>query len=263
MQPDLVDSHCHIDVADFEPDRGEVLSRARRAGVRRIVVPAIAADGWDHLEATCARHPGLFPAYGLHPMFLDRHRPGHLDALADRIARPGVVGVGECGLDHFVPGLDHAVQLEFFEAQLRLARDAGLPVIVHARRAVDEVTAAIRRIGGLCGVVHSFSGSVQQARALWDLGFLVGIGGPVTWPRAQRLRRLVSSMPLEFLLLETDAPDQPGAGNRGQRNEPGYLPVVLDVVAELRGQDRDDVARATTANAERLFGGLALPAPAA
>lgn len=263
MQPDLVDSHCHIDVADFEPDRGEVLSRARRAGVRRIVVPAIAADGWDHLEATCARHPGLFPAYGLHPMFLDRHRPGHLDALADRIARPGVVGVGECGLDHFVPGLDHAVQLEFFEAQLRLARDARLPVIVHARRAVDEVTAAIRRIGGLRGVVHSFSGSAQQARALWDLGFLVGIGGPVTWPRAQRLRRLVSSMPLEFLLLETDAPDQPGAGNRGQRNEPGYLPVVLDVVAELRGQDRDDVARATTANAERLFGGLALPAPAA
>ena len=261
MQPDLVDSHCHIDVADFEPDRGEVLSRARKAGVRRIVVPAIAADGWDHLEATCARHPGLFPAYGLHPMFLDRHRPEHLVALADRIARPGVVAVGECGLDHFVPGLDHAVQLEFFEAQLRLARDAGLPVIVHARRAVDEVTAAIRRIGGLRGVVHSFSGSAQQARALWDLGFLVGIGGPVTWPRAKRLRRLVSSMPLEFLLLETDAPDQPGAGNRGQRNEPGYLPVVLDVVAELRGEDPDEVARATTANAERLLGGLKLAAP--
>ena len=261
MQPDLVDSHCHIDVADFEPDRGEVLSRARKGGVRRIVVPAIAADGWDHLEATCARHPGLFPAYGLHPMFLDRHRPEHLDALADRIARPGVVAVGECGLDHFVPGLDHAVQLEFFEAQLRLARDARLPVIVHARRAVDEVTAAIRRIGGLRGVVHSFSGSAQQARALWDLGFLVGIGGPVTWPRAQRLRRLVSSMPLEFLLLETDAPDQPGAGNRGQRNEPGYLPVVLDVVAELRGEDPDEVARATTANAERLFGRLKLAAP--
>lgn len=256
MPPDLVDSHCHIDVAAFDPDREQVLARARQAGVRRIVVPAIAADGWDRLEATCREHPGLFPAYGLHPMYLERHRHQHLDALARRLEQPGVVAVGECGLDHFVPGLDHALQLEFLLAQLRLAREAGLPVILHARRAVDEVTAAIRRVGGLRGVVHSFSGSTQQARALWDLGFLVGLGGPVTWPRAQRLRRLVASMPLEFLLLETDAPDQPGAGHRGQRNEPGNLVAVLDVVAGLRGEDPDDVARATSANAERLFGGL-------
>lgn len=263
MPPELVDSHCHIDVAAFDPDRGEVLERARRAGVGRIVVPAIAADGWDHLEATCRRHPRLFPAYGLHPMSLGRHRREHLDLLAARLAQPGVVAVGECGLDHFVPDLDRTAQMEFFDAQLRLAREAGLPVIVHARRAVDEVTAAIRRVGGLRGVVHSFSGSPQQARALWDQGFLVGLGGPVTWPRAKRLRRLVASMPLEYLLLETDAPDQPGAGLRGQRNEPGFLPSVLEVVAELRGEEPAAVASATTANAERLFGGLAAPTPQA
>lgn len=262
MQPDLVDSHCHIDVAAFHPDRDAVLARARRAGVRRIVVPAIAAAGWDTLEAICRRHPGLFPAYGLHPMFLGQHRRQHLDALAGRLDGPGVVAVGECGLDHFVPELDRTLQLRFFEAQLQLARDTGLPVIVHARRAVDEVTAAIRRVGGLRGVVHSFSGSQQQARTLWDLGFLVGLGGPVTWPRAQRLRRLAASMPLEFLLLETDAPDQPGAGHRGERNEPAHLPAVLEVIAGLRGEDPVAVARATTANAERLFGGLAAAAPA-
>lgn len=251
---DLVDSHCHLDVAAFDSDRSEVLSRAREAGVRRIVVPAIAADGWDRLQEVCAADAGLFPAYGLHPMFLDRHRPEHLDALEQRLQRGTLVAVGECGLDHFIPGLDPASQLHYFTAQLELARQARLPVIIHARRAVDEVTAAIRRIGGLTGVVHSFPGSEQQARALWDLGFMVGLGGPVTFPRAQRLRRLVASMPIEYLLLETDAPDQPGCDHRGIRNEPGFLPSVLEAVARLRGEDPGDIAAATTANAERLFG---------
>lgn len=250
---DLVDSHCHLDVEAFDADRGEVLSRARAAGVQRIVVPAIAADGWDGLGAVCHDHPGLFPAYGLHPMFLDRHRPAHLDALATRLRDGNVVAVGECGLDHFVPGLDPARQLDYFDAQLAMAREARLPVIVHARRAVDQVTAAIRRVGNLTGVVHSFSGSEQQARKLWELGFMIGLGGPVTHPRAQRLRRLAASMPIDCLLLETDAPDQPGAGHRGTRNEPAFLPEVLEVIARLRGEETAQVAAATTANAERLF----------
>jgi len=250
---DLVDSHCHLDVPAFDGDRPEVLARARTAGVRRIVVPAISAAGWDRLDRVCSSDPGLFAAYGLHPMFLDEHRPAHLDALALRLRNGAAVAVGECGLDHFVPGLDRPSQLRYFIAQLELAREARLPVIVHARRAVDEVTAAIRRIGGLRGVVHSFSGSRQQAQALWDLGFLIGLGGPVTWPRAQRLRRLAATMPLECLLLETDAPDQPGCDRRGERNEPGHLREVLDTIADLRGEDPARIAAATTANAERLF----------
>lgn len=250
---DLVDSHCHLDVAAFDSDRVDVLERARAAGVRRIVVPAISAEGWDQLATVCSTDPGLFAAYGLHPMFLEEHRPDHLEALAARLQGPGVVAVGECGLDHFVPGLDRTSQLQYFTAQLELARDARLPVIVHARRAVDQVTAAIRRVGNLSGVVHSFSGSPQQAQALWDLGFLIGLGGPVTWPRAQRLRRLAATMPLDCLLLETDAPDQPGFGRRGERNEPGHLTGVLDTIAGLRGDDPARVAAATTANAERLF----------
>ena len=131
---------------------------------------------------------------------------------------------------------------------------------MHARRAVDAVIASIRRLGDgrLRGVVHSFSGSPEQARQLWSLGFMIGLGGPLTYERAQRLRRLVAQMPLEFLLLETDAPDQPDAGIRGQRNEPARLRQVLDVVAMLRGQAPEEIAAATTANAQRLF---ALPAP--
>ena len=161
--------------------------------------------------------------------------------------------MGECGLDFFVAGLDADAQSRFFEGQLAIARDAGLPVIVHARRAVDQVTAAIRRTGGLRGVVHSFSGSRQQAEKLWELGFMLGLGGPVTYARANRLRTLAADMPLEFLLLETDAPDQPDAGHRGQRNEPARLRMVCDTIAGLRDVAPEDVAAATTANARRLF----------
>lgn len=256
----LVDSHCHLDAAEFDPDRPAVVARARAAGVSMQVLPATHAAAWPGLREAAALDAGLFPAYGLHPTFLAHHRPGHLDALREWMERERPVAVGECGLDHFVDGLDREAQARVFEAQLRIARDFDLPVIVHARRAVDAVTAAIRRIGGLRGVVHSFSGSRQQAEALWSLGFLVGLGGPVTYERANRLRTLARTMPLDCLLLETDAPDQPDSAIRGRRNEPARLRFVLETVAALRGQAPEDIARATSANAERLFG---LPPPAA
>lgn len=249
----LVDSHCHLDAAGFAHDRAEVVARARAAGVRAQVLPATHAEGWPGLRDAAALAPGLHPAYGLHPTFLGHHREGHVALLEAWIERERPVAVGECGLDFFVEGLDADAQLRVFEAQLRIARDAGLPVIVHARRAVDQATAAIRRIGGLRGVVHSFSGSRQQAERLWELGFLIGLGGPVTYPRANRLRTLAATMPLEFLLLETDAPDQPDAGIRGQRNEPARLAVVCDAIAALRGASPGEVASATSANARRLF----------
>jgi TatD DNase family protein len=249
----LVDSHSHFDAAEFDADRAAAHARARAAGVTRQVVPAVDAAGWPKLRAMCAELPGLFPAYGLHPMYLASHRPAHLRELRGWLERERPAAVGECGLDFFVEGLDAGAQQEYFEAQLRLAREFDLPAIVHARRAVDPAIAAIRRIGGLRGVVHSFSGSAEQAAQLHKVGFLLGLGGPVTHERANRLRKLAATMPLEQLLLESDAPDQPGAGHRGERNEPAYLPEVLDVVAGLRGMDREELAAATTANAERLF----------
>ncbi|WP_295516142.1 TatD family hydrolase [uncultured Stenotrophomonas sp.] len=253
----MVDSHCHLDASEFDPDRTAVIERARAAGVQAQVVPAVTAASWPKLREVCQQAPGLYPAYGLHPMFLAEHRPGHLDQLRDWIERERPCAIGECGLDFFVDGLDAQAQQDYFIGQLKLARDFDLPVIVHARRAVDAVIAAIRRIGGLRGVVHSFPGSPEQAAQLDKLGFLLGLGGPLTYERAQRLQRLVRDMPLQQLLLETDAPDQPDAGIRGERNEPARLSVIARHVAALRGTDVETVARATSENAQRLF---ALPA---
>ena len=253
MSP-LYDSHCHLDAAEFDVDRPAVLARARDAGVARQLVPAVDRASWDAIRTLCAAEPGLRPAYGLHPMFLGRHQPGHLDELRDWLESERPAAVGECGLDFFVDGLDPDKQRLYFRRQLELARDFDLPVVLHARRAVEEVIATLREVGGQRGVVHSWSGSEEQARQLFELGFCLGIGGPVTYDRAKRLRRTVASMPLDCLLLETDAPDQPDAGWRGQRNEPARLRQVLEVVAQLRGQPAAAIAEATSANALRLFG---------
>lgn len=257
----LIDTHCHLDAPEFDADRAAVLARAQAAGVHAQVLPAIARSNFDALRRLCADDLHLHAAYGLHPMYLSEHRPEHLDELRVWIEREQPVAIGECGLDFFVEGLNADAQRFYFVRQLELARDFGLPLILHARRAVDEVIATIRRVGGpvsgsqraLRGVVHSWSGSEEQARQLWKLGFLIGIGGPVTHERAQRLRRTVAGMPIEYLLLETDSPDQPLAAHRGERNEPARLREVLDVVAALRGEPAEAIAEATTANARRLF----------
>ncbi len=259
----LTDSHAHIDVAAFAVDRDAVIARARAAGVVRQIVPAIAASGWPALAALCRHQQGLHAAYGLHPMYLAEHREEHLTALPACLAEHGAVAVGECGLDYSAPELDPAQQLRYFEAQLTIARELRLPVIVHARRALDAVIGLLRRMRlERGGVIHSFSGSSEQARRLWTLGFHLGIGGPLTYPRAQRLRRLVATMPAEFLLLETDSPDQPDHDWRGQRNEPARLRRVLAEAALLRDEPEARLAAITDANAARLFG-LHGTAPAA
>ncbi|MXV08474.1 MULTISPECIES: TatD family hydrolase [unclassified Xanthomonas] len=250
----LIDSHCHLDAEEFDPDRAAVIARAQAAGVRAQVVPAVTAASWPKLRAVCAAAPGLYPAYGMHPLFLDQHRPEHLPLLGEWIERERPCAIGECGLDFFVEGLDEAEQERYFVGQLQLARAFDLPVIVHARRAVDAVILAIRKVGRVRGVVHSFAGSAEQAAQLQSLDFLIGLGGPVTYERAQRLRRLAAAVPLQQVLLETDAPDQPDASIRGQRNEPARLRTVLDTIAELRDAPAASIAAQTTANARRLFG---------
>ncbi|MDO4708832.1 MAG: TatD family hydrolase [Pseudomonadota bacterium] len=250
----LVDSHSHFDDASFAADRAAVLARAQAAGVMAQIVPATHADGWAQLERVCAEHAGLYPAYGLHPVFLPQHLPAHLHALRQQLSssKP-CVAVGEIGLDYFLDTLDRQRQQDFFEAQLKLALEFNLPVIIHARRAFDAVIATLRRFPGSRGVIHSFSGSLEQAKQLCKMGFMLGIGGPLTYPRAQRLRRTVAEIPLDYLLLETDSPDQPDSQWRGQRNEPARLLTILNTLAELRQETPERIAAATTANAERLF----------
>jgi TatD DNase family protein len=250
----LVDSHLHLDDERFGEDREQVMSRAREHGVRSMVVPAVHRRSWDAIAALADRHPDVFPAYGLHPMFQQEHRVDHLDALPGWLDTHPAVAVGEIGLDFFVEQADREAQHQYFSRQLAIARERNLPVIIHARRAVDAVILSVRRQPGLRGVVHSFSGSEEQARQLFDLGFFLGLGGPLTYPGAHRLHRLVAAMPIDQLLLESDAPDQPGVEHRGQRNEPAWVRTTLSHIARLRNEDEAAVAAATSANAERLFG---------
>ena len=254
MTLQLIDSHCHFDEDSFDSDREAVYRRARASGVTVQIVPAVSAALWPKLKAVVAAWPGLYPAYGLHPMCLDEHRPEQVNTLADWLERERPVAIGECGLDYYIPGLDPALQAEYFTAQLHLARAYRLPLIVHARRAVDHVIKYIRRYPGVRGVVHSFSGSEQQAKRLLDLGFLLGFGGASSFPRAHRLHRLLQVLPLEGVLLETDAPYQPGLPHQGERNESAFLVETLAVIAALRDQDPAEIAAITTRNALTLFG---------
>lgn len=249
----LFDSHCHFDVEAFDSDRPEALQRARAAAVIGQVLPAINHASWARIQALCAAHPDLHPAYGLHPMYIAEHRPEHLAALDGWLAQHPATAVGECGLDFYVDSLPVEPQRACFEAHLDVAQKHDLPLVIHARRAVEEVILRLRRKGGLSGVVHSYSGSLEQAHQLFELGFMIGLGGPVTYDRANRLKRIAKEIPLEFLLLETDAPDQPDSEHRGQRNEPSYLPRVAEVIADLRGMSVEALAKATTDNAMRLF----------
>ncbi len=249
----LIDCHNHFDEASFDPDRDAAWRRADQSGLVAQVLAAVSARFWPKLREIAAHYPGLYPCYGLHPAYLAEHRPEHLDALADWLERERPVAIGECGLDYYLPDLDPDLQADYFTGQLRLARRHDLPVVIHARHAVDHIIKFLRRFAGVRGMVHSFSGSEDQAGRLLDMGILLSFGGPITYPNATRLHHLIRYLPLDGLLLETDAPDQPLSSHRGERNEPAFLPEVLDCVAALRGVDRAEIATVTTENARRLF----------
>ena len=253
LRPRLIDSHVHFDDSSFDADREAALLRAREAGVETQIIPAIKAEWWPRIRELCRTHPGLHATYGLHPMFLADHQPAHLEELSRWVEREQPVAIGECGLDFYIPDPQPEQQQIYFESQLNLARDVGLPVIIHARRSVEEVINTLRRYPGLRGVLHSYSGSEQQAQRLIDMGFYLSFGGTITYQRAKRLHHLVTKLPLDAILLETDAPDQPGDQHRGERNEPAYLPDVLQAVCQLRNLSPETVAKQTRENTRRLF----------
>ena len=250
---ELIDSHCHLDVAAFDSDRQAVLERARKHAVVGIVVPGIQASGWKALQALCNDQAGLYAALGLHPVFLEQHRPADLQLLEAALAVHRPVAVGEIGLDFHVGGLDHERQQQLFESQLVIAGAAGLPVILHVRKAHDQVLATLRRISVCGGICHAFNGSLQQASQYSDLGFRFGFGGMLTFARSTRLRALARALPLEAMVLETDAPDMTVSRHRGERNSPEYLPYCLAALAEARDEDPDEVARVTTANTREVL----------
>ena len=251
---DLIDTHCHIDVEDFDADRAVVLDHCRRLGIRRLIVPAVIARTWRNLLDLCHHEPGLLPALGLHPMYIDQHSDADLATLATWVERECPVAIGEIGLDYFVSDLDRARQQQVFETQLLVARDAGLPVVLHVRKAHDQVLSTLKRIKVRGGFAHAFSGNLRQAGQYVDLGFKLGFGGMLTFERSNKLRSLAKALPLEALVLETDAPDMTVVAHRGERNSPEYLPDCLQALADVRGEDPDMIAAVTTRNAEAVLG---------
>ncbi|GAA0695805.1 metal-dependent hydrolase [Marinobacterium maritimum] len=253
----LIDTHCHLDFPDFDADRAAVIARARSAGVEQIVVPAINVDNLQRVIDLCASSPCFHPALGLHPCF-PHDTDAALNSLAQALEVNKVVAIGEIGLD-FRPGQAEAeVQQPLFEQQLQLARKYDLPVLLHVVRAHDQVLKLLRRYQlPRAGIVHAFSGSEQQAREYAKLGFKLGFGGAISYDRAQKLRRLVLELPLEWLVLETDAPDMPLEQHRGQPNEPSRVAEVAQLIAALRGRPITEIAAITTATAQQL---LRLPA---
>jgi TatD DNase family protein len=251
--PFLIDTHCHLDAAEFDADRDAEYARAVAGGVTTLVIPSVSRESFAAVAATCERYPGCLPAWGLHPMYIGVHRPAHLADLRAQIETQRPVAIGEIGLDRFVD-LDYPTQEYFCIAQLKIAREFDLPVLLHCRRANDDLLKHLRRIGVRGGIAHAFNGSPQQADAFIKLGFKLGFGGAFTWPRANNLRRLAADLPLEAIVLETDSPDMPPAWVGRGRNAPGELLRIAQTLAELRGIDLTTVAQATTRNARELFG---------
>jgi TatD DNase family protein len=266
-----IDTHCHLDAGEFDTDRSAVIERARAAGVSQIVLPAVACANFDTVRALAHAH-GFAYALGIHPLCVEQAADDDLarlrDALAAHRGDPRLVAIGEIGLDHFVPGLDRERQARFYAAQLRLAREFALPVIVHVRRSADSLLKYLRQTPVIGGIAHAFNGSEQQAEAFVGLGFKLGFGGAMTFERALQIRRLAESLPLDALVLETDAPDIPPqwlyrtaserAAGASSRNEPGELPRIARSLAELRGLSLEEIAAATRRNAH-----VALPRLAA
>lgn len=251
---DLVDTHCHLDDASFDADREQVLAHCERAGIHRIVLPGVEAAGWQKLLDLCHEHTGLYPALGLHPMYLNRHRNEHIEQLQEQIEQQRPLAVGEIGLDYYIDNPDHDRQEQLLRAQLDVAREAKLPVILHCRKAHDRILKVLRETPVPGGIAHAFNGSLQQAQQYIDLGFKLGFGGMLTFERSNKLRKLARELPLEAIVLETDAPDMTVASHRGERNSPEYLPECLVALAEVRDADPAEIARQTTANAEAVLG---------
>lgn len=260
MNP-LIDSHCHLDFPAFDAIFEQEIADCTALGFKAVVVPGVAQSSWGRLTEKAKGSGMLFSAYGLHPYFLNEHQREHIQALADVLLVEQGIAVGEFGLDYFDAKLDRQEQQFYFDAQLDLAAQLNLPAILHVRKAHDEVLKSLRKANlPRGGAIHAFSGSEQQAQQYIELGFKLGFGGALSYTRATKLRGLVATLPLESLLLETDAPDMPPSFlAKGEINKPQYLLETAKIIAQLRGEPLEHISRVTASNADRLFGlGLSL-----
>ncbi len=257
----LIDSHCHLDAAEFGESSAALARQALDAGVRWIVLPAVEVANFSAVATLAANLPSCVYALGIHPMYVARAADDDLRVLRDHVGRamadPRFIGIGEIGLDFFLPELKDGPLRErpefFYVEQLKIARDFGLPVILHVRRSQDVLLKHLRRIRVSGGIAHAFNGSEQQAHTFIDLGFALGFGGAMTFPRALQIRRLAVRLPAQAIVLETDAPDISPAWLHPGINTPLQLPRIAAVLAELRGQPLADIERQTSDNVARVL----------
>lgn len=254
----FVDTHCHFDFPPFRGHESESLARAAEAGVQKIIIPAVTAEGFAQVLKLASEHTPLFAALGLHPLYIAQHQEAQLEQLAAILAsRPKkLVAVGEIGLDLYMETPLFEWQQRVLKAQLELAKNHDLPVILHSRRSHDQLAALLRRASlPRCGVVHGFSGSLAQAQAFIRLGYYIGVGGTISYPRAEKTRNVMAQLPLDKLLLETDAPDMPLAGYQGQANRPERVAEVFQVLCQLRPEPANEIADHLYQNTHALFAG--------
>lgn len=250
----LIDTHVHLDAAEFDTDRAAVIRAAQLAGVGRFVLPAIELANCQMVHDLAQQLPDSTCAFGIHPLYVDRADAADLPALRALLAKGGAVALGEIGLDGHHDSPDVVRQEWFLVEQLKLAREFDLPVILHVRGALDRVLKYLRRYRVRGGIAHAFNGSFQQAQAFMDLNFKLGFGGAMTYAGSTRIRALATNLPLEAIVLESDAPDIPPAWAPKQRNEPANVARYAEVLAGLRGIDLAEVACATSANACSALG---------
>ncbi|EJM25119.1 Mg-dependent DNase [Pseudomonas sp. GM21] len=255
---ELIDSHTHLDFPDFDEDRQALLAESRALGVRRMVVLGVYQANWQRVWELVQSDPDLHAAFGLHPVYLDDHRPEDLQALADWLTRLAghrqLCAVGEIGLDYFIETLDRERQQALFDAQLQLAADFNLPALIHVRRSHAAVIATLKRFRlKRAGIIHAFAGSKEEAHEYIKLGFKLGLGGAATWPQALRMHRVLANLPLASVVLETDSPDMAPAMFPGQRNSPAHLPAICAALAQIMAISPGQLAAISTANACELF----------
>lgn len=255
---ELIDTHTHLDFADFDADRPALMAQSRALGVRQMVVLGVYQGNWQRVWDLVQGDPDLHAAFGLHPVYLDQHGPQDLRELGDWLSRLAghrqLCAVGEIGLDYFIETLDRERQQILFEAQLQLAVDFNLPALIHVRRSHAAVIATLKRFKlRRAGIIHAFAGSREEAREYIRLGFKLGLGGAATWPQALRMHRVLAQLPLESVVLETDSPDMAPAMFAGQRNSPAHLPAICAALAQIMAISPERLAAASTANACELF----------
>lgn len=249
----MFDSHCHLDFPDFDHDRAEIIAHCLRLGIDGFIVPGVTRQTWPRLLHIAGEYAEIHPALGMHPMFTDEHTDQHLVDLDEAIVRYRPVAIGEIGLDFYIKDADRPKQAYFFVEQLKIAKHHNLPVILHVRKAHDQVLAQLRKLKLRGGIAHAFSGSEQQAYQYIDLGFKLGFGGAATYSRANRLHHLLQTLPLESVVFETDAPDMPPDGHQGERNSPEYLPEIVKSFAVLHEISPEELMRQGQINLENVL----------